>query len=231
MSIYIVGDLHLSKSDNIEKPMSVFGYNWDNHDEKIENDWLRRVNESDTVILAGDISWAMKLEDVKADFDWLSTLPGKKVMIKGNHDYWWQSLSKMKKAFPDAEFLQNSYYNVGDVAICGSRGWICPGTDGFKESDKKIYNRELLRMETSLKQATLSAANEIIAVMHYPPTNEKKYPSGFTELFEQYSVKNVYYGHLHGKNNFFRSLEGVFNGIEYKLISIDKLNFKLWKIR
>ncbi len=231
MSIYIVGDLHLSNNENIKKPMSVFGDNWRAHDEKIKNYWKENVKDGDIVIIAGDTSWAMKPEEVKADIDWIEELPGKKIMIKGNHDFWWQSVNKLRKAFPGINFIQNSCAKEGNVVICGSRGWICPGSDGFEEGDAKIFRRELFRMEASLKEGVKSGAEEIIVAMHYPPTNEKKQPSEFTAMFEKYGVTNVYYGHLHGKENFSRGFEGNLNGVEYKLISIDKLNFTLWKIR
>lgn len=231
MSIYIVGDLHLSNGENIEKPMSVFGQNWDRHDEKIKKYWMENVNPSDVVILAGDTSWAMKLEEAKADFDWINSLPGMKVLIKGNHDFWWQSINKLKTAFPENFFIQNNCFVTHGVAVCGTRGWICPGTDGFAASDEKIFKREVLRMEFSLKEARKADAGEIIAVMHYPPTNEKKQPSEFTKLFEEYGVKDVYYGHLHGKENFYRGPSGNIGGVNYKLISIDSLDFTLWKVR
>lgn len=223
MSIYIIGDLHLSKDPAIDKPMDIFGDSWLNHDDRVEEEWKKLVKEDDTVVIAGDISWGLKLEEAMMDLQWIDSLPGKKVILKGNHDLWWSGIGKMNKLFDSITFMQNTAYLVGETAICGSRGWNCPGSESFQESDTKIYNREVLRLEMSLKDAVSKGAKKIIGVMHYPPTNDKKQPSDFTRLFEEYGVKNVYYGHLHGQDAK-RSVALNINGISYRLISLDAVN-------
>lgn len=223
MSIYIIGDLHLSKDPAIDKPMDIFGDSWLNHDDRVEEEWKKLVKEEDTVVIAGDISWGLKLEEAMMDLQWIDSLPGKKVILKGNHDLWWSGIGKMNKLFDSITFMQNTAYLVGETAICGSRGWNCPGSESFQESDTKIYNREVLRLEMSLKDAVSKGAKKIIGVMHYPPTNDKKQPSDFTRLFEEYGVKNVYYGHLHGQDAK-RSVALNINGISYRLISLDAVN-------
>ncbi len=231
MSIYAIGDLHLSLDPAICKPMDIYGGPWINHVENLKNYWMEMINEEDTVIIAGDISWAMRLQEAMTDLLWIDKLPGKKVFIKGNHDMWWNSIGKLNKISGRMYFLQNTMYPVGDVAICGTRGWSCPGSEGFEAQDEKIYKRELLRLEASLKAAKDAGYNDIIGVLHYPPTNEKKQSSGFTELFEKYKVKKVLYGHLHdedAKNN--RDAINL-NGVSYKLVSLDGLNGSPIKIR
>lgn len=223
MSIYIIGDLHLSKDPAIDKPMDIFGDSWLNHDDRVEEEWKKLVKEDDTVVIAGDISWGLKLEEAMMDLQWIDSLPGKKVILKGNHDLWWSGIGKMNKLFDSITFMQNTAYLVGETAICGSRGWNCPGSESFQESDTKIYNREVLRLEMSLKDAVSKGAKKIIGVMHYPPTNDKKQPSDFTRLFEEYGVKNVYYGHLHGQDAK-RSVALNINGISYRLISLDAVD-------
>ena len=233
MSIFAIGDPHLSFSDKVDKPMDIFGEEWTDHGEKIKKSWLAKVSPGDTVVIAGDISWGLKLEEAMADLEWIDALPGRKVMLKGNHDLWWAGINKLNSLFDDMFFLQNTCYEADEAIICGTRGWVCPGSDEFTEADKKIYDRELLRLEFSLEAGRLAAGDEkeIIAFTHYPPTNDKKQPSGFTELFEKYGVKHAYYGHLHRKATFKRGITGNLNGVNYELISADKLMFDLLKIK
>lgn len=193
MSIYAIGDLHLSFS--VDKPMDVFGSDWENHAERIKTNWEENVNSDDTVIIVGDISWALKFEDSLLDLDWIHNLPGQKVLIRGNHDLWWSGINKLNNLYDDLFFLQNTHYECsnsctlkGDennivnndsssntlnsnskLAICGSRGWIDPSDPDFGENDQKIYRRELLRMEMSLESAINSGCDEIIVAIHYPP--------------------------------------------------------------
>lgn len=227
MALYVIGDLHLSFGS--DKPMEVFGEHWESHYEKIREDWLSKVSPGDTVIIPGDVSWAITFEGAKQDLSWIDRLPGKKIIFKGNHDYWWVSKAKMDNTFPTIQFVHNTYALYGDIAICGTRGWICPG-DGFTAEDEKIYKREVMRLEYSIKQAVAAGYVKIIGVLHFPPTNEKKEPSGFTEIFERYGVKQVVYGHIHAKNNFRYALKGLFRGIDYQLTSCDYLDFKLVRI-
>ena len=224
MALFVIGDLHLSFG--ADKPMEIFGAHWDAHYDKIKEDWLEKVSALDTVILPGDISWAISFEGAKIDLDWIEALPGKKIIFKGNHDYWWVSKSKMDRVFDQIEFVHNSFATYEDIAICGTRGWICPG-DGFTAADEKIYKREVLRLENSLKQAVKAGFEKIYGVLHFPPTNEKKERSGFTDLFESYGVTQVFYGHVHAKSNFKNALNGTFRSVNYTLTSCDYLDFKL----
>ena len=227
MSIYAIGDLHLSFDERIQKPMDIFGRHWENHYEKVEDAWTDMISEEDTVIIAGDVSWGLKLDEAMADLVWISKLPGKKVIIKGNHDLWWTSISKLNKLDENMFFLQNSCFEVDEkTGICGSRGWICPGTEGFDSHDNKIFNRELIRLEMSLKEAKAKGKENIIVALHYPPTNDKMQDSEFTKLLTEYGVSTCVYGHLHGKEAFKKGIKGRLNGVEYKLVSLDFLDGK-----
>ena len=230
MSLYAIGDLHFSTKN--PKPMNIFGDNWDNHEEKIIENWRKVVKDDDTVLVLGDTSWAMNLQDAKADLDIVKALPGKKIFIKGNHDYWWASLSKVNAAYPDDDmnFIQNGYFTYGDYAICGSRGWLCPNEVRFDENDMKIYRREVLRLEMSIQAAKKAGYENFIVITHYPPTNDQLEESEFTKLYEKYGVKKVIYGHLHGEESFAMGLKGVRNEIEYILASSDYLDFKLVEV-
>lgn len=227
MKLYALGDTHLSFDENGKehKPMDVFGDNWLNHGEKIRQRWLEVVTEEDVVLLPGDISWAISLEKFKLDLAFLATLPGKKIISKGNHDLWWDSLRKMKKILPAGfSILQNNSYVFGNVAICGTRGWICPEGGKFTdEHDAKIFQRELVRLKLSLNSVP-SNINNIIVVLHYPPVNGKQEKSPLIELMKQYSVTRCLYGHLHGCA-VKKALEGKHWGIQFQLVSADYLDF------
>ena len=226
MSIYTIGDLHLSF--NNPKPMDIFGENWINHEEKIKQDWLKKVKPEDTVIHPGDFSWAMHLEDTIKDFEYLQTLPGKKIMLKGNHEYWWTTITNMKNFleennFKDIDFLQNNSFEVENKVICGTRGWTLVNEE--TENSKKIIKREALRLELSIKDG-LDKNKEIIVFMHYPPIIKQNLNSEFIKILQKYNIKRCYYGHLHSKS----INEGIIGGIEFKLVSADALDFKLLKI-
>ncbi|MBS3995394.1 MAG: metallophosphoesterase [Alkaliphilus sp.] len=228
MAIYVIGDLHLSGSTN--KPMDIFGENWVTHSEKIRNNWTNLVGYSDTVLVLGDISWAMTLEEAMVDLDYIDQLPGKKILLRGNHDYWWSSVKRLNSLYENMLFLQNDYCMVEDIAICGTRGWICPNNQKFTQQDKKIYERELMRLKISFDKAVKDKRDNIYAITHYPPTNDKFEPSGFTDIYEDYAVKKVFYGHLHGAEAFDGGLKGNFNGVEYYLASCDYLDFSPFKV-
>ena len=151
MALYAISDLHLAL--NTDKPMDIFGEKWRNHHEKIKENWNNKITEEDTVLIAGDISWSMKSDESKDDLDWIDALPGKKIIIKGNHDYWWGSISKLNKMYENTKFIQNNFFTYKDWAICGSRGWICEGSDKFTQKDKKIFDREQIRLRLSLEEA------------------------------------------------------------------------------
>lgn len=234
MSIFVIGDLHLSF--NNPKPMDIFGDNWSGHEEKIRSNWIENVNEDDLVILPGDFSWETYLNDTKLDFEFLNSLPGKKLLLKGNHDYWWTTVTSMRaflkeNNFTNIDFLYNNSYEFEDKIICGTRGWSIID----EEADKKLINRELIRLEISLQDGInkYGTDKEIIVFMHYPPITKAKIISEqeaeFVELMKKYNVKRCYYGHLHGAS-IADAIEGEIEGIEFKLVSADGLDFKLLKI-
>ena len=231
MKVYAISDLHLST--NNPKPMDIFGPAWDNYLDKIESDWNSKVTDEDLVLLSGDFSWAMKLEDVVADFKFLEKLNGKKVIIKGNHDYWWSSISKLRNLLPKNTFaLQNDAIKFDDVIICGSRGWLPPEKfDRSSDLDEKIYRREVLRLEMSLKQMEkLREENDkVIAMLHFPPSNTRYQDSEVTALLEKYNVDKVVYGHLHNYDKDL-NLKYIKNGVEYYLTSCDLVDNKLTEI-
>lgn len=228
MAIYAIGDLHLS--GHSDKPMDIFGDHWTNHQKKIEISWLKTVKDEDAVLIPGDISWAMTLEEAMIDLEWIKNLPGTKYLIKGNHDYWWSSITKLNLLSDSMNFIQNNFFAYREHAICGTRGWTCPNSYNFTDHDKKIYLREANRLEMSLKSASQQNYDKIIVMMHYPPTNDKLEPSLFTEILEKYKVGQVIYGHLHGEASYNFGLKGVFNEIDYKLVSCDYVDFELVKI-
>lgn len=222
MALYAISDLHLAFTT--DKPMDIFGERWLKHDEKIKNNWIEKVKEDDVVLIAGDISWSMRAEDSKVDLDWINALPGKKIISKGNHDYWWSGISKLNSMYEGTKFLQNNFYTYKDYAICGSRGWICPDADRFGEKDRKIHDREIIRLKLSLDAAKKAGYNKIIVMIHYPPTSEKREESEFVKLFKEYEVEKVIYGHLHGPS-LANVLNGEMDGIEYIMTSCDYINF------
>ncbi len=224
MAIYAIGDLHLSYSQ--AKPMDVFGPQWQNHTEKIENNWNNIVDENDLVIVAGDLSWAMHLSEAAADLKWLANLKGTKILIKGNHDYWWNSITKVRAQLPQTIYaLQNDHLFWSGYAVCGTRGWICPGEDGFdNEHDQKIYLREAQRLKLSLESAVRDSLFDIIVALHFPPFNRKGEPSVFTEILEQFAVKLCVFGHIHdsGRDYIF---QGERNKVKYRFIAADGIDF------
>ena len=222
MALYAISDLHLAFTT--DKPMDIFGDRWTKHDEKIRENWINKVKEEDTVLIAGDISWSMKSSDSKADLDWINDLPGKKIISKGNHDFWWSGISKLNSMYDNTKFLQNNFYTYEDYAICGSRGWILEGSDRFTEKDKKIFSREIIRLRLSLDKAKEAGFNKFIVMIHYPPINEKKEASAFTEIFKEYGVEKVIYGHLHGPA-LGTAFNGEHEGVNYIITSCDYLNF------
>lgn len=231
MSIYAIADLHLPFG--VDKPMNVFGKAWQDYTQKIFENWSNTVKPDDTVILPGDLSWATYLEDACRDFEFIHNLPGQKIITKGNHDYFFTTLSKMNKFLSENNFstikiLQNNCFFVEDILICGTRGW---DVEKKSEEDLKILNREAIRLELSLKSAKDGFENKDIYVfMHYPPIlKDRQVNTVFTEIMEKYNVKKCFYGHLHanGINNAF---EGNNNNVIFSLISADYLKFMPLKI-
>jgi len=229
MKIFAISDLHLSLSK--PKSMDVFGEHWQDHWEKIKDDWHKKVTADDIVLLPGDLSWAMNLKEAKPDIQAICAMPGRKVLMRGNHDFWWSSLNKVNSLLDDTAFaLQNNAYVFGDVAIAGARGWLCPNERNFSEEDRKIYRREVHRLKLSLNAAEKKRQEKpVIVMMHYPPFNEDRAPSGFTRLIDEYDVKKVVYGHLHA-HSLNTAFEGELNGVIYELVSCDHLDFGLKQI-
>ncbi|SET15857.1 hypothetical protein SAMN05660297_01536 [Natronincola peptidivorans] len=229
MALYAIGDLHLS--NYVDKPMDIFGPHWENHHEKIRQSWWDTVRAEDTVLIPGDISWGMNMQEAMADLQWIEKLPGKKILIKGNHDYWWSSISILNSTFSNMHFIQNNYFVYEDYAICGTRGWITPNSNKFSQRDEKIYHREIHRLRLSLEAAKAAGYKKYIGMLHYPPTNDEKEPSLFTEVFKAYDVEIVVYGHLHGEDAYGAGLMGPHNETTYHLVSCDYLDFQLLKIK
>ncbi len=229
MKIFAIADLHLGFST--DKPMDKFGDNWHNHHIKIEKSWRENVTEGDLVLIPGDISWAINFEESIPDLSWIEDLPGKKVISKGNHDYWWKSVTKMNEMFESIFFLQNSHYTYHDYNICAARGWLLREHVNFKEEDEKIYRRELIRLENSIESALkFDDSKEIIAMLHYPPVMKNSLSNEFTEIIKKYGIKRVIYGHLHTRKSWIDSIDGLLDGVKYELISSDYLNFNLKRI-
>lgn len=227
MAVYAIGDLHFSPNDS--KPMDIFG--WGDHKEKILRDWNARVQEEDIVIVAGDVSWAMKFDEAKENLDTINQLKGKKIILKGNHDYWWQSLAKMHAAYPEILFLHNNHYSDDQVVIFGTRGWVVPQSADFTEDDQRVFDREMGRLKLSMDSYTGSYEGKTtIVAMHYPPVNEKNQDSQLTQLMKDQKIDHMLYGHLHGIESFRNVFEGEKNGTMYHLVSADFMDFKLKKI-
>lgn len=224
MKVFALSDLHLSI--NNPKPMDIFGENWDNYVDLIVKNWNRKVKDDDIVLICGDISWAMKFEDVVSDIQFISSLKGKKVLLKGNHDYWWHSISNLRSILPsDMYAIQNDAIKIDNIIICGSRGWTPAEDKKFKtEEDEKLYKRELIRMELSLKSAKAmqKEGDEIIVMMHFPPFNSRFQCNEMSELFETYGVNSVVYGHLHNAERK-QKLKFTKKKIKYYLTSTDHI--------
>jgi len=228
MRIHAISDLHLSLSVN--KPMDIFGDRWSNYMDRLQEEWKSTVGDEDYVIVPGDISWATYLDEAVADFKFINELPGKKIISKGNHDYWWTTANKLSKFkeqhdFENIEFMHNNCFVIGDIVLCGTRGWQCPGDEGFEAEDDKIYHRELQRLELSLKSAPPEKAAQIYVSLHYPPFNSQHQPSDFVGIMKKYGVRKCIYGHLHGYS-FKNAVQGDYDGIEFSLVSADYLNFR-----
>ena len=224
--IYSISDLHLGNT--VDKPMDVFGKQWEGHFEKIQKDWREKVSADDIVLIAGDISWAMTIAEAKPDFEALAALPGKKVILKGNHDYWWQSLGKVRAFLPqDFYVVQNDCVRIGKYLFCGSRGWTAESAEA---EDKRIFDRELIRLELSLKamEAERGEGDVPIGLVHYPPFDVSLAPTPVTDLFTKYGVQTVVYGHLHG--NAYAKRKVYIGGTNYLLTSCDLVDFHLVKV-
>ncbi|MGI6566422.1 MAG: metallophosphoesterase [Limnochordia bacterium] len=225
MDIFGISDLHLPGGE--DKPMDVFGTEWSGHAERVATAWKDLVAPDDLVLVPGDLSWAMKLPAVQGDLDFLGTLPGTIVLVKGNHDLWWKSISQLRQRLPANVFaLQNDFYQLpGQLAVCGTRGWKSPGAADFTPDDEKIYRRELERLRLSLQTAQDRGCRPYIVMLHYPPTAEGQTESELTELMEAAGAQYCIYGHLHGPAQR-QALTGTHRGIAYHLVACDAIGFK-----
>ena len=222
MALYAIGDLHLCLG--APKPMDIFGGAWVGYLEKLERG-IQRITDQDTTVLLGDLSWALDLNEAKADFGWIDRIPGRKIILKGNHDYWWSTAAKFYKfcneqGFSDQWILNNNHYEYENWAICGTRGWFYE-EERSSDHDGKVFRRELLRLEASLKSA---GDKPKLVFLHYPPKYKGNECTEILELFEKYEVRQCYYGHLHGASHNL-ALEGMWNGVEYHLVAADRINF------
>jgi len=227
MALYAIGDLHLSLS--ADKPMDIFGGSWVGYLEKLKQG-ISLIDHEDTTVLLGDLSWALDLEEAKADFSFIDAIPGRKVILKGNHDYWWSTASKFYKfcgenCFSNQFILNNNHYEYDGYAICGTRGWFFE-EDRVSEHDEKVFKRELLRLEASLKSA---GDLPKLVFLHYPPKYKGYECKEILELLEQYDVRRCFYGHLHGPSHAL-AMDGIWDGIDFKLVSADRLDFRPYKV-
>ena len=226
MALFVLGDTHLSLGG--AKPMDVFP-GWDGYVRKLEANWRRLVKPEDTVVLAGDISWSMRLADTRRDFAFLHSLPGRKLIMKGNHDYWWSTANKMNaffqaEGFDSLRLLHNNSYTVDGYALCGTRGWLF---DAGEPHDEKVMNREIGRLRLSLDAA--EPGREKLVFLHYPPVYTDASAPEIVAVLKEYGVRRCFYAHLHGKAIRF-AVQGEADGIRYKLVSADGLHFCPYKI-
>ncbi len=230
MNVFAISDLHLP--GGMDKPMTLFGAEWTDHLNRIKADWRAKVAPEDIVLLCGDLSWGMTLDDVKGDLDSLKDLPGEKVFIRGNHDFWWHGITKVRATAPDAtfHFLQNDCIKFGSIVICGSRGWTCPGSQDYGPQDEKLYLREAERFKLCFNEVhkVWKEGDTLIVCIHYPPYSLKNPGTLFTRTFEEEGASKVVFGHIHGETYF--PLRQQREGTEYILTSCDKVAFKLVKI-
>ena len=227
MALYAIGDLHLCLG--APKPMDVFGGNWVGYMDKLK-EGLSVITPEDTTVLLGDLSWALDLSSAREDFAWINQIPGRKIILKGNHDYWWSTASKFYKFcdendFSDQWILNNNHYEYNGWAICGTRGWFYEEERG-NDHDEKVIKRELIRLEASLQ-----SAGELpkIVFLHYPPLYKGYSCDEILELLHRYEVRQCFYGHLHGASHGL-AMEGQWDGVEYRLVAADKLNFQPYKV-
>lgn len=209
MRLFAIADPHLSRA--APKPMDIFGPGWQGHPDLFFERWSEVVREDDVVLVPGDISWAMRLDEALLDLRDIAALPGTKVLLRGNHDYWWPSITRLRDALPERMYaLQNDALLVKGIVVAGTRGWICPGTHGFTEQDDKVYRREVERLKLSLTAAARLEGDYRVVMLHFPPTNSRLEPSGFTELVRAEAPDALVYGHVHGEQvGLLKELDGV----------------------
>lgn len=229
MQIFGLSDLHLSFAS--DKPMDVFGEHWRDHAVRMAAAWDEQVGADDVVLVPGDISWALRLEQAAADLAWIGARPGRaKILVRGNHDYWWSAIGKVRQALPAGVLaLQNDAVDLGEVVVTGSRLWSCPGALDFGADDEKVYLREIERLKLSLQAGRkLAGERPLIAAIHYPPfaADRARSSTAYSDLLEQFAVKLCVYGHLHGRAAHRTAFEGTRGGVAYRLIACDHLDFR-----
>lgn len=225
MSLYVLGDPHLSHG--VDKPMDIFS-GWTDHVERLERNWRETVKDGDTVVLAGDISWGMNLNEALPDLQFIDALPGSKIILKGNHDYWWETMAKMQRYLSEhgimtISFLHNNAYRVGDVAVCGTRGWFY---DAHGDHDEKVIAREAGRLRTSINEGK-KLGGEPVAFLHYPPVQGGRECPEIMNVLLECGIKRCYYGHLHGRKNHQNATTGLYKGIDFRLIACDHTQFRV----
>ena len=227
MALYAIGDLHLSLA--AQKPMDVFGGGWIGYMDKLSQGF-RDITPEDTTVLLGDLSWALDLPSSRADFAWINEIPGRKIILKGNHDYWWSTAAKFQKfcseyGFENMFLLNNNSFDYGPYAICGTRGWFF-GEERSGQHDEKVFKRELIRLEASLKAA---GEKTKLVFLHYPPRYKGYECTEILALLEKYQVRRCFYGHLHGGSHRL-AMEGLWNGVDFRLVSADYLDFRPYTV-
>ena len=227
MALYAIGDLHLSLGT--DKPMDIFGGAWVGYMEKLR-EGMSVIKEEDTTVILGDLSWALGLDSAKEDFAWIDQIPGRKIILKGNHDYWWSTAAKFYKfcqeqGFSNQFILNNNHYEYDGFAICGTRGWFFE-EERSSDHDGKVFRRELMRLEASLKSA---GDLPKIVFLHYPPRYRGYECTEILDLLKKYEVRQCFYGHLHGASHGL-AVEGLWDGVEFRLVSADRLNFRPFKV-
>jgi hypothetical protein len=231
MKIFAISDLHLSFQT--DKPMDLFGEHWKDYEKRVMDDWNKKVGASDVGIIAGDISWAMRINETQKDFDYLAKLNGTKIIVRGNHDYWWSTISKVRENLPSGVLaIHNDSLRMGKFVFAGTRGWKVPERRATQDKeDKKIFDREVGRFELSLQDAKkkMKDGDTLIAIIHYPPFNATRDDSPFTQLCEKYGVKACIYGHLHGTKARADIITKK-NNVKYYLTSCDMLDFKVIRV-
>ena len=226
MSLFAIADLHLPAR---KKPMDIFGPHWERHFERISEDWRSKVSPEDIVLLPGDLSWAMSLDEALEDLNCIGALPGRKILLRGNHDYWWSAIGRVRRALPDGMYaLQNDAIELDGLVFAGTRGWTIPPEEGADPDDQRIYARERMRLKMSLETAArVGAGRPVVVMMHYPPLTQAL--PGFSDLLRAYGIRDCLYGHLHGAalNG---AVRGLRDGIWYHQVSCDGLGFRVYPV-
>ena len=227
MALYAIGDLHLCLG--ADKPMDIFGGTWVGYMDKLRQG-LSVIGPEDTTVLLGDLSWSLDLAGAREDFSFINAIPGRKIILKGNHDYWWSTAAKFyrfcqENGFENQFILNNNHYEYADIAICGTRGWFYE-EERSGQHDEKVFKRELIRLEASLQSA---GEKQKIVFLHYPPKYKGYECPEILALLEKYGVRRCFYGHLHGASHGL-GMEGIWNGIDFKMVSADCLDFEPWLV-